>query len=344
MPISHRLVAASIAVIWGVNFLAINASLGHFPPFFLVALRWLLLAVPALLLVPRPKVQMRWLVGYGLGFGVAQFVFLYWAMNAGMPVGLTSLVLQASAPFTVVLGAVFLRERLTPLRVIGVVMAVVGLGIVGSQRFAGATWVPFLLTLLAGLGWAFGNVCARQARAPNPFHLMMWMSVVPPIPMLALAFAVEGPARIGASLATAFTPEALPAVLGLLYTVLPATVLGSGLWTWLMTRYPAGAVAPFSMLVPVTGLTAAWLVLGELPNAVELVGAAVVVTGVLVGASSRLVARATPTAAASTVPTASTLAPPTPNAVARGADDDPPIDDSPESAVIHKLPTDHLTP
>ncbi|MDQ3527416.1 MAG: EamA family transporter [Actinomycetota bacterium] len=283
MPITHRLLAVCVAVLWGFNFLAIHASLEHFPPFFLVALRWTLLAIPTILLIPRPQVPLRWLVGYGLGFGVLQFTFLYWAMSAGMPVGLASLVLQASAPFTVLLGAFFLREHLTPLRVVGVLVAVGGLAVVGSQRFAGATWVPFLLTVAAGFGWAIGNVCSRRAGAPSPFHLTMWMTVIPPLPMLALALAVEGPARIGDSLATAFTAEAMPALVGLLYTVLPATVLGSGIWTWLMGRHPAGVVAPFSMLVPVTGLTVAWLVLNERPSGIELLGCVIVVAGVLLG-------------------------------------------------------------
>jgi O-acetylserine/cysteine efflux transporter len=284
-------------VLWGVNFLAIHASLEQVPPFFLVALRWTLLAVPTLLLVPRPRVPLRWLLGYGLGFGVLQFSFLYAAMATGMPVGLASLVLQSSAPFTVVLGAVLLREHVTARRVVGVAVAVAGLAIVGSQRFGGATWVPFVLTVLGGLGWAVGNISSRQAHPPNPFHLTMWMTVVPPLPMLALALVIEGPDRIGGALLTLTTPEGLPAVAGLLYTCVPATVLASGVWTWLMSRHPASRVAPFSMLVPVTGLTAAWIVLGERPSVVELFGAAVVVTGVLVG-SLETRRRAQPDAAA----------------------------------------------
>ena len=64
-------------------------------------------------------------------------------------------------------------------------------------------------------------------------------------------------------------------------TLLIGTVLGSGVWVWLMSRHPAGRVAPFSMLVPVSGLTTAWLVLGETPNLLELFGGALVIGGVL---------------------------------------------------------------
>jgi O-acetylserine/cysteine efflux transporter len=119
------------------------------------------------------------------------------------------------------------------------------------------------------------------------------MSVVPPLPMLALSLIFEGPHRIGASIAGSLHPAAVPAWIGLAYTVLIGTVVGSGLWVWLMSRHPAGRVAPFSLLVPVTGLTAAWLVLGETPRPLELLGGVAVIGGVL-WASLRRSPAATP--------------------------------------------------
>ncbi|WKV16473.1 EamA family transporter [Janibacter limosus] len=282
MPIRHRLLAVLVAVLWGANFIAIHASLAIFPPFLCSALRFLLLAIPTVLLVPRPQVPTRWLVGYGIGFGVLQFAFLYLAMDIGMPTGLASLVLQSSAPFTVVLGAVLLGERLSGRAATGVGVAAPGMAVVGSQRLsAEAGLLPFVLTLLAGLGWAFGNLAARRAAAPKPLHLTMWMTVVPPLPLLALSLAVEGPERIGVAFSDSLTAAAIPAWLGLAYTTIIATVIGSGIWTRLMSRHPSGTVAPFSMLVPVTGLALAWATLGEVPAPLELAGGVLVVGGVL---------------------------------------------------------------
>ena len=283
MPLRHTLLAVLVAALWGLNFLAIHASLEHFPPLFLVALRFAVLAVPTLLLVPRPQVPVRWLVGYGLGFGTLQFVGLYLGMAAGFPAGLASLVLQASAPFTVLLGVLLLGERLTPRRAVGVGVAVLGLVVVGVSRADGSAGqlVPFLLVVLGAFGWAIGNLSSRLAAPPNPLHLTLWMSVVPPLPMLVVSVLVEGPGQIWAALATSGTAAALPAWLGLTYTVVLGTVVGSGIWVWLMARHPAGVVAPFSMLVPVVGISAAWWVLGERPTALELAGGALVVGGVL---------------------------------------------------------------
>ncbi|MGP9846147.1 EamA family transporter [Brachybacterium sp. 107] len=288
MPRSHAALACLVAIFWGLNFLAIHASLEQFPPLFLVALRFTLMALPALLFVPRPQVPLRWLVGYGLGFGTLQFLGLYSGMAAGFPTGLASLVLQASAPFTVLLGAVLLRERMTARRALGIGVAVAGLVLVGISRGGTGAWWPFWLVVLGAFGWAIGNISSRLAAPPRPLELTMWMAIVPPIPMLALSLLLEGPRRITDSLAGSLTAQAVPAWIGLAYTIVFGTIVGSGIWVWLMTKHPAGVVAPFSMLVPVVGITAAWLVLGESPHLLEIIGGALVVGGVLW--SGRLVA------------------------------------------------------
>ena len=293
MPARDRLLAALVAVCWGLNFPAIHLSLQQFPPFFLVALRFALIAVPTLLLVPRPTAPWRWIALYGLGFGVLQFVFLYLAMSSGMPTGLASLVLQSSAPFTVVLAGAFLRERITARQGAGILLAVAGLGGIAAHRAGlagGATLLPVLLTLCGGLGWAVGNLGNRravQAQPGEPFRLMLWMSVVPPLPMLALSLVVEGPARIADSFRGLGSAQGLLALAGLLFTVVVATLIGSGLWTTLMGRHPSSTVAPFSMLVPVVGIGASWLLLRERTSVVELAWGALVLAGVLLGSTRR---------------------------------------------------------
>ncbi len=291
MPARDRALAVLVAVVWGLNFPAIHLSLQQFPPLALVALRFTLLAVPTLLLVPRPSAPWRWVLAYGAGFGVLQFVFLYVAMDSGMPTGLASLVLQSSAPFTVVLAAALLRERVSARQAAGVGVAVLGLGGIALHRAGlggGATLLPVVLTLCGGLGWALGNLGNRQAMraAPGePFRLLLWMSVVPPLPMLAASLVVEGPDRITASFGDLTSRQGLLAVAGLAFTVLVATLLGGGIWTTLMGRHPSSTVAPFSMLVPVVGIASSWLLLRERTATAELVWGAVVVAGVLLGST-----------------------------------------------------------
>lgn len=282
-----RLLAILVAALWGLNFLAVHVMLGQFPPLFAGALRFVVLAVPTILFVPWPKVRLRWLIGYGLCFGTAQFAFLFIAMNVGMPTGLASLVLQASAPFTVVLGGVLLRERITPAQLGGIALAVAGMAVIAWHRSEAAALFPVVLTLLAALSWAIGNICSRQARPDNPVHLTMWMTVVPPIPMFVLSLVFEGPSAQWHSLATLGTANGWRGLAGFCYVVGFGTVVGASIWAALMRRNPAGVVAPFSLLVPVVGMTTSFLFLGERPALVEILAGIAVVAGVLLGSLRR---------------------------------------------------------
>lgn len=283
MTSRDRILALIVILLWGLNFLGIRVGLDHLPPFFFAALRFAVIAIPALLFIPRPAVRTRWLLLYGTGFGMLQFAFLFTAMRVGMPTGLASLVLQSSAPFTVLLGALLLGERLRPVQIAGLTVAVAGMAVIGWNQFAHAALLPVLLTLAAGFGWALGNLGARQAsvEAPgtNPLHLTLWITAVPVLPLFALSALWEGPTTGIRALAGTFSADGWPALAALIYIVVLGTIVGSGLWTYLMSRYPAGSVAPLTLLVPVVGFTAAWIFLDETPAPASLIGGVIVIAG-----------------------------------------------------------------
>jgi O-acetylserine/cysteine efflux transporter len=281
VSVRDRLLALLVAVLWGLNFPATEIALQHFPPMLLGALRWTLLAIPAVLFVPRPQVKLRWLLGTGIGIGLLQFAFLYLGMAAGMPSGLASLVLQASAPFTVLLAAFAFRERISRRQAIGIGVAVLGLAAIAIHQSQVAALLPVVLTLAGGLGWAIGNVCSREAKAPKPLHLTMWMAVVPPVPMFVLSLITEGPHRIAGSFTTLTTWSAWESVFGVLYIVIAAALVGYGIWNTLLSRNPSSSVAPFSMLVPIIGVLSSWVAFGERVPLVEFIAGAAVILGVL---------------------------------------------------------------
>ncbi|MEJ3742593.1 EamA family transporter [Actinomycetes bacterium KLBMP 9797] len=275
MRTSHRLQALLVAAIWGVNFVAIDVGLRDLPPLVLTALRFVAAAVPLVLFVPRPAAKLRYVVGYGLVLGVLKFGMLFTAMASGMAAGLASLVLQAQALVSVLLAAALLRERPSRHQVAGVVVGSAGIAVLAVSSGGHATVVGFALTLGAAMSWAAANIVVRASGETRPVSLLIWSSLVPPIPLLGLAGVVDGPRAVFDALAGL----SWSAVLAVGYVAYVSTLVGFGLWNRLIAEHSVARVAPFSLLVPVFGLTAAWLVLGERMTAIELLAAAIVLIG-----------------------------------------------------------------
>ncbi|WP_176832543.1 EamA family transporter [Geodermatophilus sp. DSM 45219] len=277
-----------------MNFVVIDLGLDQFPPLLFAALRFALVAVPAVFFVGRPGVGAGGVVVVGLFLGAGQFGLLFVGMGAGMPAGLASLVLQAQALFTVLVGAVLLGERPRRAQLLGIAVAAVGLAVIALGRTATVPLVALLLVLGAAASWGVGNVAIRRARPRSGLALVVWASLVPPLPLLGLSLLVEGP---GAA-RSAMTGLTWGGVAALAYLVVLATLVGFGIWTSLLRTHPASTVAPFSLLVPVVGLVTVWAVLGEQPSAAELSGAGVVLVGLLLvtraGASRRRSPEASP--------------------------------------------------
>lgn len=272
------LLALLVIIVWGLNFVVIKVGLHGMPPMLMGALRFMLAAFPAILFVRRPQVPLRWMLAYGMTISVGQFAFLFYAMYVGMPAGLASLVLQSQAFFTLFFAALFLGERLRGSNLFGLLVAASGLVLIGLQGGQAMTLAGFALTIAAASMWALGNVVTRKLGKVNLVGLVVWGSLIPPLPFLALSLWLEGPELISQSLRSL----SLDSLLVLAYLAFGATLLGYGLWSRLLSRYPASQVAPFSLLVPVVGISSSALLLGERLGGLQMVGAALVMAGLLI--------------------------------------------------------------
>lgn len=272
------LLAALVALVWGLNFVVIDWGMQGVPPLLFLALRFCAVLVPAIWLVPRPTVGWRVVLAVGAFMSLGQFAFLYLALDVGLSPGLASLVLQAQVILTILLAAGVLRERPTTAQAVGVGVGAVGLLVVALGRGGSVPLIGLGLCLLAALSWAVGNVVARSAGAVGGLSLTVWSALVVPVPALLLSLLVDGPDGVVAGLG-AFGWEA---ALSTLYTAGLASLLGYGLFNGLLGRNPSAQVVPWILLVPVVGMTTAWLLLDEVPTRGELGGGVLLVVGVLV--------------------------------------------------------------
>ncbi len=266
--------AVSVAVVWGLTFIAIKVGVGETSPLMLSALRFIFAAFPFVLFVKPPKAPASTVVLYGLLIGVGQFGLLFFAIHQGFTVGLASLLVQAQALFTIALAWVFLRERPRRAQLIGAAVAFAGMAVIGSARLAGASFGPFLLVILASFFWGSGNVLAKTVGKVDMLAFTVWSSLAAPLPLILLSLAVDGP---GPLMALAHPGWRL--AVSVLVVAYAGTIFGFGVWARLLMHYSAATVAPFALLVPVVGMVAGSVVFGELVRPVELFGGVLVMAG-----------------------------------------------------------------
>lgn len=277
MKSKHIALALLVAALWGINFVAIKIGLKDFPPFLLSALRFVAVLVPMILFVGRPCVSWRWILSIGLVFGVVKFGLLFLGMDLGMPAGLSSLVLQAQALFTVIFAAILLGERLRPAQLAGIGLATCGLALIGFERAQETSLIGLVLVVAAACAWGYANILMKQAKAPNMLNLIIWVAIIPPLPMMGLSYAFEGPDRIMATL----SGLSWSGILSVLYIAWASTIIGFSLWVYLLRLYSASVVAPFSLMVPIFGIAASALMLGEELSVIEIVAGILTLIGLL---------------------------------------------------------------
>ena len=275
MSFRDLLLAFLVVMAWGVNFVVMKYAVTEIPPFLLTGLRFALAAIPAVFLVARPAVPWRLLIGYGTGFGIVQFAFMFTAFRMGSPAGLTAVLLQTQAFFTIALAYLVLGERASLWQLVGIGIAAAGVAVIIGGATQGAALLPALLVLIGALGWGVANVVLKVARPTDVLAFTVWTSLVPPLPMFALSLATEGPDAWAASWAH-LTSVGIAAVLWFAY---PISLLSGIAWASLMSRYAAATFAPFALLVPVVAMACGAAIYGERLTGAGLAGSALVLAG-----------------------------------------------------------------
>lgn len=234
LPIRHLLLALLVVSIWGTNFVAIKVALRELPPLLLCAVRFILVAVPAVFFLPRPAVPWRQLAIYGLTMFALHFGFLFLGMKLGMSAGLASLTLQFQVFVTLALAAAILKERISPVQIAGALTAFAGFGLVALNTGGDVTAAGLVCVLLGACSWGFANFFSKRLGRVNPLALVVWGSLVVPLPMLAASLAFEGPALIVQSVAHVTWPT----VFSVGFIVYGSTHVAYSLWSWLLRAYP----------------------------------------------------------------------------------------------------------
>ena len=280
MKTSDIFLAILVAFIWGLNFVVIKIGLDSFPPILFSALRFTCAAFPAVLFVGRDNIKWRWIIAIGIILGIIMFSLLFIGMASGISAGLSSLVLQIQAVFTVMLTAIFLRDTPSKFQKIGILVAFAGIGILAFEQYETSSFMGFILIIASGFAWAISNIIMKVCGTINMFRLMIWSSLIPPIPLIVVSLLFEK------NHVQAVSSISLIGYGSIVYTGLFATVFAFSIWGQLLQKYSPNVIAPFSLLVPIFGIICSATILNEnfstsgiIASIISIIGLSIIVLG-----------------------------------------------------------------
>lgn len=278
---SSRSATAALLItilIWAYSWIVMKQVLTHAGPFDFAAIRYVLGALVLLgaLVVFRQPLRPPPLlptIAIGLCQTTAFQGLGQWALvNGGA--GHVALLAYTMPFWAVLLAWLMLDERLTPRRWLGLGLAGIGLiCIVEPWRGLGNIGST-LLAIGAGAAWAMGTVLSKRVflrHAPTPLNLTAWQMLFGAIALVAITLCV--PQR-SIDWSWGF-------IGGLAYSVVMASSIAWGLWLIVLHRLPTAVASIASLGVPVVSVLLAWLILHERPSAMEIVGIAFILLGLV---------------------------------------------------------------
>jgi O-acetylserine/cysteine efflux transporter len=269
--------AVMVVVIWGLAFVASRIALDEFSPELMTTLRFAIAALPCLL-VPRPKVPWPVLISISFTLFLGQFLAQAYGIAHGVPVGLTSVIVQSQALFTIGFAAIVFRELPTRVQAIGIGVAVVGLLMICGTVGYDFSVAAFAVLMICPISFAVGNLLLRRAQGVRMFDLFAWLCLTAAIPLLALTLLTNGPQATWHALAH-MSLTGFVCMLGLGGI---STSIAYWLWGRLLRDYTAAQVVPFALLVPFVGAAASSIVFGETFGPLRLAGMVTVVAGIAI--------------------------------------------------------------
>ncbi len=276
MPPRHLLLVLLICLAWAGNFLTSAAALQHLPPFLFTALRLMLVA---LLLIPwlrkPPEGQWPRLIAISLCSGALHFGFSFWAISIAGNLSSPAIVTQSYVPMTAILAVIFLGERFGWRTSVGIGVSFAGILVLGFDPLVLAAPLSLLLMLLASLLLACGTVMLRGLKGIHPLNQQAWSALIGILPLLLISAMFEQ------NQYAVITTAPWVAWVGVAYAAIFASVLGHGLFVWLVQRYPVSQVTPYLLITPVFAVGLGILFWGDRPGPRLFIGGAMVLGGVL---------------------------------------------------------------
>lgn len=271
-----------LMALWGLNFSVIKLGVNNIDPLMLTALRFTFAVFPLVLFIKRPNVQWRYLIAYGLSFGVGVWGLTTLSIRLGLSAGMASLLLDMSVVSSLLVGYFLLKERLTLNKLLGAGLALIGLFIIMQADGGAITMAGLVLVLFASTCWSLNGVIVKWANTREIFAFNVWGMLFAPVPLVLLAVLLNGTGVI-TTLLSEFNQSALFSVL---FQAYPTTLLGYWLWNKMIVKYSISSVAPMTLLVPVFGILGGYWFYDEVISLSQIVAGGLILIGLFISQMS----------------------------------------------------------
>lgn len=272
-----------ICVAWAFNFLTSATALKEVPPFLFTALRFGLLGI---LLVPfmkkPPPGQWGRIIFCGLFVGVLHFGLSFWALQESSDLSSPAVVMQSYVPMTAVLAWVMLGEKFGWRTGLAIAISFAGIIVLGFDPTVMRQPKALTLMLLSALALAIATIYMKKLKGLSVFDQQGYFALVAVLPLVIISWIFEP----GGFKSLGYVSYHV--WVGVFYAAMISSLLGHGLYFQLLQRNPIAQVTPWLLLTPVMGIAIGIFFWGDRPGVKLYIGAAMILSGVLMIALRQL--------------------------------------------------------
>jgi O-acetylserine/cysteine efflux transporter len=279
MDYKVRFLVVAVALLWGFNFVVIKWGIESIDPAMMTALRFFFTSVPLIFFVKKPTINLAVVAMYGVFFGAGIWGLVNLSIALGTPSGMSSLLLQSSAFLTVLVAVLFFDEKINNVKKVGIGVAFIGFSMVLLFRSEAVSFTGVVLVILAAVFWTICNVIIKKYKPADIVGFIVWSSLFVPVPVIVFSIGQEFYISGLMSVDSLLKFPSAKAWVSILFQSYVVTLLGYGIWTWAITKHGLSNVAPFSLLIPVSGLFFGWLLYDEALSAASIIGSLFILLG-----------------------------------------------------------------
>ena len=278
MNAKHVVMAFFIVVLWGLNFVALKIAVLSLPPIFLAGFRFLLISIPWIFFVEKPKVSKRQFITLPITLGVLQYSLLYYGMSTGLSAGLSAVILQTQSFFTVIMSTILIKEKPRLNEILGLLIGALGVIILLINNNGDFKIEAVLIILAAAISWGIANIQLKNLGNVNMVSFLIWISPFAAIVLFIISFILEYDLVLNID----FSNVEIKVFLSIFYTAYLSTVIGFTMWQYLLNKYKSVQITPYGLLVPVTGSIFGYIILSEVLEIYQIIAGIVIIIGLMV--------------------------------------------------------------